>query len=299
MNVSCQDEQLSSEASIFLSLWFSLSGLAAVTGNAVVLWLFYKNESLQTTSNRFLASLSVADLLVGLVVDPASVAIRCLTQPRESDILNKVMDMLWIHTTSATTFNVCCVSVDRFIAIRFPFRYQDILTKKTSHTIIISVWLISLFLPFTLILKDNPVNTPSTVWLSLTFITFVFPMVVVTFSYFWIFKVAKKLYESVTIPASLQNTDKTDTSRALQNYKAVKTIGLVLGVFIVSLIPCLVASIVQYFAGSDKCFYVKISFVVWPWIEAVALTSSVINPWIYYFRNDEFKLALRRYMTIL
>ena len=110
---------------------------------------------------------------------------------------------------------------------------------------------------------------------------------------------AKKLYESVTIPASLQNTDKTDTARALQNYKAVKTIGLVLGVFIVSLIPCLVASIVQYFAGNDKCFYVKISFVVWPWIEAVALTSSVINPWIYYFRNDEFKLALRRYMTIL
>ena len=111
MNVSCQDEQLSSKASIFLSLWFSLSGLAAVTGNVVVLWLFYKSESLRTTSNRFLASLSVADLLVGLVVDPASVAIRCLTQPRESDILNKVMDMLWIHTTSATTVQrVLCFS---------------------------------------------------------------------------------------------------------------------------------------------------------------------------------------------
>ena len=39
------NEHLSSAASIVLSLWFSLSGLAAVIGNAVVLWFFYKNES--------------------------------------------------------------------------------------------------------------------------------------------------------------------------------------------------------------------------------------------------------------
>ena len=71
MNDSDPHVQLSSAASIVLSLWLSMSGFAAVTGNAVVLWLFFRNESLRTISNLFLASLSVADLLVGLVIVPA------------------------------------------------------------------------------------------------------------------------------------------------------------------------------------------------------------------------------------
>mgnify|MGYP000350320503 CR=1 FL=1 len=39
--------------------------------------------------------------------------------------------MLWVHTIAATTLNLnmCCVSVDRFIATRFLFRYQDIVIK--------------------------------------------------------------------------------------------------------------------------------------------------------------------------
>ena len=82
MNSSCGfNERLSGAASVVLSLWFASSGLAAVIGNAVVLWLFFKNESLRTISNGFLASLCVADFLAGLVVDPMYIAIRVLAQP--------------------------------------------------------------------------------------------------------------------------------------------------------------------------------------------------------------------------
>jgi len=126
MNISCSfNERLGNASSIVLSLWLSLTGLAAVIANAVVLLLFYKNESLRTISNRLLASLCVADLLVGLVVHPMYIAIKVLAQPRKTTILLKVIHMVWIHSTAATVFNLCCVSVDRFITIRFPFRYQS------------------------------------------------------------------------------------------------------------------------------------------------------------------------------
>ena len=58
--------------------------------------------------------------------------------------------------------------------------------------------------------------------------------------------------------------------------------------------PSLVVSIVDYVKSSDKCVDHKLAYVVWPWIEAVGLTSSAINPWIYVFRNGEFREALRR-----
>ena len=172
MNVSgCFNERLSSAASIVLSLWFTSSGLAAVIGNAVVLWLFCKNESLRTISNRFLTSLCVADFLVGLVIDPVWIAIRFATQPQRAHILKQVINLLWIHTTAATVFNLCCVSVDRFIAIRFPFRYQDIITKKRCYAVIMMVWLIPLFLPFSRILVDNQTNVEK-LWFFLNIYSF-------------------------------------------------------------------------------------------------------------------------------
>ncbi|XP_078370469.1 beta-2 adrenergic receptor-like [Oculina patagonica] len=293
MNITCFDERLSSAASIVLSLWFSLSGLAAAIGNAIVLWLFYKNESLRTISNRFLASLSVADFLVGLVVDPTWMATRCLIQPPETHTMNKVLDMLWIHTTAATVFNLCCVSVDRFIAIRFPFRYQDIITKKRCYTVIIMVWLISLFLPLPVIFVDV-----ENLWLILSILTFFIPISLVTFCYVWIFKAARK--QATTIRRQNQPTDNiSEPPRAIQNYKAIKTIGFVLGAFIVSWMPCLVVSVVHQFASNDECADHKLYSVMWPWIEAIAFTSSAINPWIYYFRNSEFRQAFRRRFCLL
>ena len=292
MNVSCLNERLNSAASIFLSLWFSLSGLAAVTGNAVVLymWLFYKNESLRTISNRFLASLSVADFFVGLVMDPTFMA-EYLPQSLDN---HENRHVLWSHTTTATTLNLCCVAVDRFIAIRFPFRYQDILTKNRCYTAIMLVWLISLLLPFLVMLVDwKEASNHAEVWLSFSFITFVFPMCVVTLCYIYIFKVASK---QCSIRKDNQNSD-GHVFRAIKNFKANKTVGLVLGVCIITWKPCLVLSIVSHYYRKtvhDQCVDHKLHLVAWPWVVAIAFTSSAINPFIYYFRNGEFRQAFRR-----
>jgi len=203
--------------------------------------------------------------------------------------------MVWIHTTAATVYNLCCVSVDRFIAIRFPFRYQDIITKKRCYAVIIMVWLISLFLPFSWILVENSATVEKyELWFFLSFIFFKLPITVVTLCYIWVFTVARKQASRIKREI-LQNSNEMNASvRAIQNYKAMKTIGLILGVFLVSWLPSLVVSVVDYVIASDKCFYDKLLYVVWPWIEAVGLTSSAINPWIYYFRNGEFREALRR-----
>ena len=225
MNDSCPDEHLSSAASIVLSLWFSLSGFATVAGNAVVLWLFYRNESLRTTSNGFLTSLSVTDFLVGLVIDPVWIVIRCLIQPPVHSALHYSLYMLWIHTTTATTFNLCCVSVDRFIAIRFPFRYQDIVTKKRCCTVIILVWLISLCLPFTAISVDLLGNIASAVlWLSLAFVTFLAPLFVVTFCYMFMFKASRRQCRKMFPNENRQSFDTKNIpgNGTMKNFKAIE-----------------------------------------------------------------------------
>ena len=286
MDISCFDESLSFAASIILSVWFAFSGLAAVIGNAVVLWLFYKNESLRTISNRFLASMWVADFLTGLVINPVWMVVRCLIQPPNTAIvLIKLLDMLWIHSTAATVLNLCCVSVDRFIAIRFPFRYQDFITKKRCYAVIIMVWLISLFLPFPVIFEDV-----ENLWPFLTVLIIYIPTALVTLCYVWIYKAARKQATAITRVAQ----PGVEPTLAVENYKAIKTVGFVLGVFLATWMPYVVVSIVHQLVASDYCMDHKLYTVVWPWIEAVALTSPAINPWVYCFRNSEFRQALRR-----
>ena len=294
MKGNCSKEYLSSGASIVLSVWFSLSGLAAITGNVVVLWLFYKHKSLRTISNRFLASLSVADVFVGLVIDPVWIVIVCWIQPRGQRNLITLTKMLWIQTTAATTLNSCCVSIDRFTAIRFPFRYQDILTKRRCLAVIILVWFISLSLSFP-ILFFQPGKDRKELFVSITCTMFLAPLLVVSFCYIIIFKVARKQFGRILAAKKLPDSSENIRARVTQNFKAIKTVGFVLSACIITWMPSVVLLLVDfYYAKEERCRIRKVKSVVLPWVQAIAFTSSAINPLIYYLRNSDFRRAFRR-----
>ena len=126
-----------------LLVWFSSSGRKHNSVGDL-----YKKESLRTISNRFLASLSVADFFVGLVLKPIFLATH-LSQPQSGHgSMTKIIQILWTHSAGATSLSLCSASADRLIAIRFPYLYQEFVTKTRCHVVITAVWVISLFLPF-------------------------------------------------------------------------------------------------------------------------------------------------------
>ena len=291
MGVNCTEEHLSNAASIVLSVL--LSGLAAITGNVVVLWLFYKHKSLRTISNRFLASLSVADVFVGLVIDPVWIVIICWIQPRGQKNLIMLTKMLWIQTTAATTLNSCCVSIDRFIAIRFPFRYQDSLTKRRCFAVIILVWFISLSLPFLMFSREG--KDRKELFVSITITICLVPLLVVSFCYILIFKLARKQFRRILETTNIPDSGENMRVRVMQNFKAVKTVSFVLSAYIITWMPSVVLQLVNfYYIEENRDGLCKIKFVVWPWVEAIAFTSSAINPLIYYLRNSDCRRAFRR-----
>ena len=293
MNDSHPDKHLSSAASICLSVWFSSSSFVAVTGNAIVLWLFFKNESLRTISNCFLASLSVADFLVGIFVDPVWLTTRCLIRPSLHTLLVEVIVVLWIHATAATTFNICCVSIDRFIAIRFPFRYEDIVTKKRCYAVIILVWFSSLGLSFLTFFLDR---SKKAMIFYLTCIIYTTSLFVVSFCYVSIFKAARKQFKLIIAQENPRNFDENIRVLAVHNFKAIKTIGFVLGACIFTWMPSLVLIVVDcyYMLTEGESELLELFLVAWPWVDAIAFTSSAINPLIYFFRNGDFRRACRR-----
>ena len=109
-------------------------------------------------------------------------------------------------------------------------------------------------------------------WLSVTVLTFALPITIVCLCYVSIFKVARKQARKTT-----REIVKTPTKTVLQFVLCKITKLSKLGVSVVSCLPCLAVLFEHYFTGNGKCFYHKMLFVVWPWIEAIAFTSSALN----------------------
>ena len=61
---------LNKPSSTALTVLNGLSGMASIGGNLLVLLTIYKQTRLHTISNCFIASLAVADIIVGLVLNP-------------------------------------------------------------------------------------------------------------------------------------------------------------------------------------------------------------------------------------
>ena len=103
---------------------------ASVAGNALVLVLIMKDKQLHTVTNYFIASLAAADLLVGALGIPCVLIawhgyphnfIGCLT-------VNSVIVVL----TQISIFGLLTIAIERFIAIKEPFKYKEFLHWKDS-----------------------------------------------------------------------------------------------------------------------------------------------------------------------
>ena len=290
MNNTEHDNHLSTAAKTVLSTWYGLTGLGAIIGNGVVLWLIVDKRSLRTISNLLLSSLAAADLLVGLVIQPVWISIRYTAYNVDRvQTYGKVIDYLWIHTTVATTFNLCCVTLDRHIAIFYPLRYEEILTYTRCYALIAIVWFMSLVLPCSRFLVEDIIGL-SALYISFTIITVLIPMIIIILCSIRILKAASVQSKRITVN-TVQNQDAVKKRK--KNFKAAITISFVVGLFVVCWLPSLITSLVHHFSG--KSTFTKL----WAPVEAAAFTSSAINPWVYCLRNEEFNEALIRTFRFL
>ena len=104
---------LSFEAVIAISTLNLLFSILSVGGNSLVLIVIYRTRSLRTTSNAFMASLAMADFLVGALANPLYVALSLLESLRDVRSIKNAETFAWLLSVTATTSNLCAVSIDR------------------------------------------------------------------------------------------------------------------------------------------------------------------------------------------
>ena len=117
--------------------------------NIVTIQAIRKTPSLSKILKTLLLSLAVSDIGVGLVVQPLYVARRIMQSKlniETSKTYNAIYIAYLIPTNLfafATLFLVIVLCAERFIAIHYYVRYQELVTHKRVVSLVVSNWVLS------------------------------------------------------------------------------------------------------------------------------------------------------------
>ena len=302
--VQCTGEISSTIAAIILGIINSVSGLAAVIGNLIVLITVIKNQSLRQPCYYLLASLSAIDLFVGIAVNPLYIMLTNFVswQYREEHLLQPesffVMSsaMIIMHTLSV-------MGIERYIAVIYPLRYYSVVTVKRSCIAVVIIWVFGFtFSSFSFALTNE--DLPK-LWITSWMLTGFVPMLVIFFCYGNIFQAARHQSRRIALEqrsvrwAISRDEDgavtKVETAHFIEAKKTMKTawkVAIVVVVEVVVSIPVSVINILQI-STTDLCRHRHYTRA-WMWAAALSFTSSAVDPWIYAMRIRDFKASFKR-----
>ncbi|XP_028972731.1 dopamine receptor D4 related sequence [Esox lucius] len=172
--------------------------LIIILGNVLVCLSVLTERSLKTATNYFIISLSVADLLLAVLVLPLYVYSEFLggIWTLSTYICDALMTMD-VMLCTASILNLCAISVDRYIAVVVPLKYNRNQFSLRQLVLITATWVLSLGVASPVIFGLNrvPGRDPTVCKLEddrfvvySSVCSFFVPCPVMLFLYYWMFR---------------------------------------------------------------------------------------------------------------
>ncbi|KAG5839124.1 hypothetical protein ANANG_G00201600 [Anguilla anguilla] len=139
--------------------------IVIICGNLLVCLSVYTEKALKTTTNYFIVSLAVADLLLAVLVLPLFVYAEFQggVWALSMFICDGLMTMD-VMLCTASIFNLCAISIDRFIAVSIPLNYNRKHVDQRQVLLLSATWISALAVASPVIFGINnvPQRDPST-----------------------------------------------------------------------------------------------------------------------------------------
>lgn len=128
---------------ILLAILITSVMVVIVVGNMLVIIAIATEKSLKNITNWFIASLAVADLLLGLVIMPFSLANLLMGYWIFGDLWCELHSAIDVLLSTASINNICLISLDRYWSITHAVAYLKKRTPERSAVMIVLVWVFS------------------------------------------------------------------------------------------------------------------------------------------------------------
>ncbi|XP_067253250.1 alpha-1A adrenergic receptor [Chanodichthys erythropterus] len=309
-----------------LGLVLILFLIFGVMGNILVILSVACHRNFRSVTHYFIANLAVADLLLSSVVVPfsaASEALGCWVFGRHLCNAWTALDVL---CCTASILSLCVISVDRWIAVSYPLQYPSLATSRRAVAAVVALWALSGAISVGPLLgwrdpmpEDESVcrvNEEPGYAIFSAACSFYLPLAVILAMYFSVYVVAQQKTCSMSMGRQNEFTENGATLRIhchnaqhaagkekatrlkhshfafiikfFQEKKAAKTLGIVVGCFVLCWLPFFIVlpirSIFPSHRPPDTVF--KITF----WL---GYFNSCLNPIIYPCFSQEYKKAFQ------
>lgn len=312
--------------SLYIAIELVIAVLSII-GNVLVCWAVAINSTLKNATNYFLVSLAVADILVGCLAIPFAITISIGLR---SDFYGCLFLACFVLVlTQSSIFSLLAVAIDRYLAVKIPLRYKELVTGKRARKIITILWILSFIIgliPFvgwnrrktsccgneshsaqTGNVSDTTVAETSSrqsCHLECFFENVVDMSYMVYFNFFGcvlppllimlgiyakIFTVARKQLRQIELKCSVSSGDNQHRGLLQREIRAAKLLSIIVGLFALCWLPVHILNCLTLFYRELE----KPSFVM---NIAILLShaNSAINPIIYAYRIREFRVTFRR-----
>ncbi|XP_036992169.2 trace amine-associated receptor 1 [Artibeus jamaicensis] len=308
INISCVKSSWSNDVRSSLYSLMVLIILTTLAGNLIVIISISHFKQLQTPTNWLIHSLATVDFLLGCLVMPYSMVRTVEHFWYFGEVFCKIHTSIDIMLSSASIFHLSFISIDRYYAVCDPLKYKAKISVLVIFVMIFISWSIPALFAFGMIFLELNFKGAEQMYYKrihssggcsvffskpsgvLAFMTsFYIPGSIMLCLYYRIYFIAKGQAKSINDANQkfqIGLEEKNGISRSKEK-KAAKTLGIVMGVFLICWCPFFVCTVLDPF----------LNYAIPPTLNDALIwfgyLNSTFNPMVYAFFYPWFRRALK------
>ena len=297
-NTSVDTSESYSDKDLYGITFFSIVIPLTLCGNLLVCIAFCTDRYLKSVpSNYLIVSLAVADIVVACVDMGVQLATHLMKGVwifgTEFCIIYHCLTMMLVPVS---ILNLCAISIDRYLRIKYALHYDLMMTPVKMGIIIMAVWVLAALMSIAPIFLEwveiyGPYNCrmdlTSSFFIGYSCSAFFIPCIVIVVIHLMIFRIA---YSHARDIRSQTISNQPQKKFSIYETKAALTLGITTAFFVISWLPYFICLIL---VGRS----VKVPRWILNVVISLSWSNSCINPIIYSIFNTQYRQAFKRILS--
>ena len=269
---------------VIVNILVSFFGTVA---NGLIITAYCQNRRLRNMQNFIFLALATTDISVTAFVQPLFTVIKIAGNLQGLQIctIRKLVGINSYICLSLSLTTILILSLQSFITLAYPYRYQNFITKYRLKIIVFFSWFLVLSITIIMLFFDKLRNVVLG-----ALVLIVLTVFIVVFTWVWTYKLVTRHRRAIKC------TQTPSTSEIVAEKKILRSTVTAI-VIILSLLVCYIPSLFFLFHyvlnddswGFDKNHYYSI------WTIAITMTysNSLVNPCLVFWRNSSFRETVK------